>query len=208
MNRPDAARLRAAALALPETVEEFPWGHTAVKVRGKAFVFLSGEGEALSVSCKLPASHGAALLLPFAAPTGYGLGKSGWVTATFPKGQLAPVELLVEWIGESYQAIAPKKLGALVGSAAGAKDMAARTGAATKVAAARATAAKKAASAKVAAPEAASAKVAAPKATAAKAAAARVAAAKATGAKKVAAPAKKAAAKKAAGRRVSASRAG
>ncbi len=208
MNRPDAARLRAAALALPETVEEFPWGHTAVKVRGKAFVFLSGEGEALSVSCKLPASHGAALLLPFAAPTGYGLGKSGWVTATFPKGQLAPVELLVEWIGESYRAIAPKKLGALVGSAAGAKDMAARTGAATKVAASA-----EVAGARGAAPKATAAKkvAAAKKAAAAKnVAAAKVAAApakKAT-AKKATPPAKKAPATKAAVRRVSASRAG
>jgi predicted DNA-binding protein (MmcQ/YjbR family) len=110
----DAARLRAVALAYPEATEDFPWGHTAVKVRGKAFLFLSGEAGTLSVTCKLPASHGAALLLPFASPTGYGLGKSGWVTASFPEAQAAPVELLAEWIGESYRAVAPKKLAALV----------------------------------------------------------------------------------------------
>jgi hypothetical protein len=51
----DAARLRAVALAYPEATEDFPWGHTAVKVRGKAFLFLSGEAGTLSVTCKLPA---------------------------------------------------------------------------------------------------------------------------------------------------------
>lgn len=130
MTAADAARLRAVALAYPEATEDFPWGHTAVKVRGKAFLFLSGEAGTLSVTCKLPASHGAALLLPFASPTGYGLGKSGWVTASFPEAQAAPVELLAEWIGESYRAVAPKKLAALVEADAPAvsKVMSAGTG--------------------------------------------------------------------------------
>ena len=69
-----ADQLRALALGYPETVEEFPWGHTAVKVRGKSFLFMGGEEGVLSLSCKLPTSHEAALLLPFASPTGYGLG--------------------------------------------------------------------------------------------------------------------------------------
>lgn len=115
---PALTRLRALALAYPEASEESPWGHVAVKVRGKTFVFLSDEGGGLSMSCKLPSSHGAALLLPFAAPTGYGLGKSGWVTATFPPGARPPETLLAEWIEESYRAIAPKKLAALLGGAA------------------------------------------------------------------------------------------
>lgn len=52
-----------------------------------------------------------ALMLPFAEPTGYGLGKSGWVTATFNAGEKAPpVALLKQWLDESYRAIAPKKL--------------------------------------------------------------------------------------------------
>lgn len=121
-------QLRALALAYPEAVEEFPWGHTAVKVRGKAFLFMGGEPGTLSLSCKLPASHGAALLLPFASPTGYGLGKSGWVTAVFPIEAALPIPLLAEWIDESYRAVAPKKLGALVGQG-GPKGMAEGTGA-------------------------------------------------------------------------------
>lgn len=115
---PALVRLRALALAYPEATEESPWGHVAVKVRGKTFVFLSDEGGGLGMSCKLPSSHGAALLLPFAAPTGYGLGKSGWVSASFPAGARPPEALLAEWIDESYRAIAPKKLVALLGGAA------------------------------------------------------------------------------------------
>jgi predicted DNA-binding protein (MmcQ/YjbR family) len=109
--------LRAAALRFPEAVEEFPWGHSAIKVRGKAFVFMSAEGGKFGLSCKLPHSHEAALLLPFATPTGYGLGKSGWVSANFAeKDGKVPVALLEEWIGESYRSIAPKKLAATLGA--------------------------------------------------------------------------------------------
>ena len=109
-----AEQVRALALAYPQSVEAFPWGHTAVKVGGKAFLFMGGEGGTLTLSVKLPASHGAALLLPFASPTGYGLGKSGWVTASFPVDAPLPIALLAEWLEESYRAVAPKKLSALV----------------------------------------------------------------------------------------------
>jgi predicted DNA-binding protein (MmcQ/YjbR family) len=51
-----------------------------------------------------------ALDLPFADPTAYGLGKSGWVTARFERPSDVPLQLLRAWIAESYRAIAPKKL--------------------------------------------------------------------------------------------------
>jgi hypothetical protein len=51
-----------------------------------------------------------ALTLPFTSPTGYGLGKSGWVTATFGPKEAPPLDLLEDWIDESYRAQAPKKL--------------------------------------------------------------------------------------------------
>ena len=57
----------------------------------------------------------AALLAPFAQPTHYGLGKSGWVTASFGKGDHAPLDILKSWIEESYRAVAPKKLVAELG---------------------------------------------------------------------------------------------
>ena len=105
-------RLREIAIAFPEVHEEFPWGHRAMKVRKKAFAFIALSEEGLSVSLKLPSSGVLALALPFASPTGYGLGRSGWVTCRFAPGDEIPFELLEEWLEESYRAIAPKKLSA------------------------------------------------------------------------------------------------
>jgi len=105
------AEVRAAALAYPGTTEEFPWGESVVKVKGKVFVFLGRDGEdEVGCSLKLPHTGDAALSLPFCEPTGYGLGKAGWVSAKFPKGKKVPVALLLEWLDESYRAVAPKKL--------------------------------------------------------------------------------------------------
>ncbi len=102
--------LREFALSLPEAFEEMPWGHSAIKIRKKTFVFLYAEEHKLKVSAKLPDSCTVALNLPFATPTGYGLGKSGWVSAGFAAGDDVPVELMRMWIEESYRAFAPKKL--------------------------------------------------------------------------------------------------
>jgi predicted DNA-binding protein (MmcQ/YjbR family) len=107
--------LRKFAMSLPEAVEEFPWGHRAIKVRKKTFLFLAVDRSELSLSVKLPRSGSVALSLPFASPTAYGLGKSGWITARFEKGKRPPMGLLEEWIEESYRAIAPSKLVATLG---------------------------------------------------------------------------------------------
>ena len=115
-------RLRDFALSLPETHEDHPWGHPALKVRKKAFLFMSAEAELserLGASMKLPESADLALSLPFTEPTGYGLGKSGWVSISFAKGDdLPPADLLLEWVEESYRAIAPKTLVRLLDAAA------------------------------------------------------------------------------------------
>lgn len=108
-----AEEVRRFALGLPEVHEDFPWGESVAKVRGKVFVFF-GRSNALdrelSISVKLPQSGQSILSLPFAEPTGYGLGKSGWVTVRCTPNEAVPGELLCEWITESYRAIAPKKL--------------------------------------------------------------------------------------------------
>ncbi|HEX2690283.1 MAG TPA: MmcQ/YjbR family DNA-binding protein [Kofleriaceae bacterium] len=106
------AALRAHALAKAEATEHFPWGERAIKVRGKVFLFMRADANELSLSAKLPESGGVALMLPFAKPTGYGLGKAGWVSASFDHNTPPPVEVLCAWIDESYQAIAPAKLAA------------------------------------------------------------------------------------------------
>jgi hypothetical protein len=107
------AQLRAWGLArYPGTALKSPWpGHADLAVKDKTFAYLSTEDEPEpGLSCKLPHSSDVALLLPFASPTSYGLGKSGWVTATFKPNDAVPLDLMKEWIDESYRAQAPKKL--------------------------------------------------------------------------------------------------
>ncbi len=104
------ASLRKVALGYPQATEDFPWGHRAFKIKGKMFLILSFDKEIFNVTLKLPDTGKQALKLPFAQPTGYGLGKSGWVTASFGAKEAVPLELLEDWIDESYRAIAPKKL--------------------------------------------------------------------------------------------------
>lgn len=116
--KPELAKVERAlvqhAASFPEVAEEAPWGHRAFKVKGKTFLFMASEGGVLSMSMKLPDSGAVALELPFAEPTGYGLGKSGWVSARFESGRNVPVPMLRAWIDESYRAIAPKKIVALL----------------------------------------------------------------------------------------------
>jgi predicted DNA-binding protein (MmcQ/YjbR family) len=101
--------LRECALTYPETTEEFPWDHSAIKVKGKVFLIMAQPpGGGVNISLKLPVSNGSALAMPFAQPTGYGLGKSGWVTSTFLDTKHIPIELIKDWIDESYRAVAPR----------------------------------------------------------------------------------------------------
>ena len=80
------AALREHALSYPETREDFPWGELVIKVRDKVFVFLGRPEGGLSLSVKLPGSATFAFDLPYCEPTGYGLGRAGWVTARFRRG--------------------------------------------------------------------------------------------------------------------------
>jgi predicted DNA-binding protein (MmcQ/YjbR family) len=105
--------LREYALSFPGATEDFPWGERVAKVKGKVFVFLGADpvpGGPIGFSVKLPASGQDALDLPFTKPTGYGLGKSGWVTASFEADDEPPLEILKGWIRESFCTIAPKTL--------------------------------------------------------------------------------------------------
>ncbi len=103
-------KLRAIAMKYPEVHEDFPWGERAIKVKGKAFIFMRADDDELSLSVKLPRSRDMAVDLPFAEPTHYGLGKHGWVTASFKKSAKPPMDLLKAWIDESFRAVAPKKI--------------------------------------------------------------------------------------------------
>lgn len=111
----DGKALRKAALVYPDTVEDFPWGHIAMKVAGKkAFLFMGAdeEGNGFSCSMKLPFRNEEALKLKGARPTEYGLAKSGWVTFWYPAKAKPPMAKLIDYLDESWRAVAPKKLSA------------------------------------------------------------------------------------------------
>jgi predicted DNA-binding protein (MmcQ/YjbR family) len=105
------ARLRDFALSLPGAWEDFPWGERVAKVNKKVFVFFGHdeETERLIVTVKLVESHGHALAIEGAAPTGYGLGRAGWVNVPV-QAEGVTTELLCDWIEESYRVVAPNRL--------------------------------------------------------------------------------------------------
>ena len=101
------------ALSLPGAWEDTPWGERVAKVGKKVFVFFgrsTPDEPRLTLAVKLPESGLQALDLSFTEPTGYGLGKSGWVSASFTPGDRPKMDLLRAWVLESYRAVAPKKV--------------------------------------------------------------------------------------------------
>jgi len=108
-------RIGAVALSFPEAerVDIEAWGdHPTFRVRGKNFVFASGDGRNLSV--KLDKEEAAAVVAsdPRVEPSGYGLGRHGWVAVTLPDRTPTKDEWaeLCEWIETSYRLVAPKTL--------------------------------------------------------------------------------------------------
>lgn len=99
------------ALSLPEAWPDEPWGDRVVKVGKKVFVFLSGpDSERPAVTTKLPDSRDHALSYPDAFPTRYGLGKHGWVTMFVDTIPVDEQDVLIDFVEESYRAVATKAL--------------------------------------------------------------------------------------------------
>jgi predicted DNA-binding protein (MmcQ/YjbR family) len=104
-------KLLAYALRFPEAYEDHPWGEDVAKVNKKVFVFFGvAQKGTFGLSTKLPESREFAMTFPFTEPTGYGLGKAGWISCSFEAGDDIPVDMLMDWIDESYRAVAPKRL--------------------------------------------------------------------------------------------------
>lgn len=106
--------LRDLGLSWPETHEDFPWGERALKVNKKVFCFLGTSAQEdgshrFFFTVKLPESAAIATAQPWATPTGYGLGKSGWISARFDRPEDVPTALLRDWLDESYRTVAPKR---------------------------------------------------------------------------------------------------
>jgi len=106
-----ADAVRAFAFSLPEAWEDHPWGESVAKVGKKVFVFF-GSDQPPDGGCwlgvKLPESKEDALALPFTKLMGYGLDRGGWVGIQAPADM--PLEVLTQWVEESYRAVAPKAL--------------------------------------------------------------------------------------------------
>ena len=97
-------RIRAFALGLPGAYEDHPWGEDVAKVNKKVFVFLGlGDDPAsLAMTVKLRDElHHHALSVPGAEPTGYGLGRSGWVTVPF-RHTTPTLDVLKDWVEETF----------------------------------------------------------------------------------------------------------
>jgi len=99
------------ALGLPGAYEDHPWGEIVAKVNKKVFVFLGhpDSPDGVGMGVKLRESNAEALGVPGVEPSGYGLGKAGWVSIEFGKGT-PPVGVLTDWIEESYRIVAPRRL--------------------------------------------------------------------------------------------------
>ena len=106
------AELRAYGLTFPGAHGKAPWPeHDDLAVNDKTFAYLPAKGaERFTLSVKLRYTGEVALELPFAKPTAYGLGKSGWVSFGPADDEIPPLDQLKEWIEESYRAQAPKRL--------------------------------------------------------------------------------------------------
>ena len=112
------ARLERIAGRLPEAerVDIEAWGgEPTFRVRGKNFVFT--DQAATGVSVKLPKEEAAAVVATdaLAAPTGYGLGRHGWVSVEVgPDADEARWRQVEEWVRTSYTQVAPKSLARVV----------------------------------------------------------------------------------------------
>ena len=107
------SRLEQIVARLPEAVRvdiEAWGGEPTFRVRGKNFVFTNHDATSLSV--KLPKEEAIATVGsdPSVSPTGYGLGRHGWVSIEVGSASEARWKQVEEWVRTSYTMVAPKTL--------------------------------------------------------------------------------------------------
>ena len=111
-------RLQRIVARLPEAerVDVEAWGgEPTFRVRGKNFVFTDAAARGLSV--KLPKEEAVAVVATDerAEPTGYGLGRHGWVSVEVgDDADEARWQQVEEWVRTSYCLVAPKGLAKVV----------------------------------------------------------------------------------------------
>jgi len=111
-------RLEQIVSRLPEAVRvdiEAWGGEPTFRVNGKNFIFSNPEATSISVKLSKDEAEAVVSTDERAAPTGYGLGRAGWITVAIgnriSKARWIEIE---EWVRTSYTLVAPKKLAKLV----------------------------------------------------------------------------------------------
>ena len=106
------------ALRLPgaQRVDIEAWdGEPTFRVNGKNFIFAGPDFTSISVKLTKDEAEAVVATDPDVTPTGYGLGRHGWISVQLPKkpteARWAEVE---EWVRTSYTLVAPKKLAKLI----------------------------------------------------------------------------------------------
>jgi predicted DNA-binding protein (MmcQ/YjbR family) len=111
-------RVESIVARLPEAarVDIEAWGgEPTFRVGGKNFVFAAPDASRISV--KLPPEEAAAVVAtdPRVEPTGYGLGRHGWVQVEIPvRASAERWREIEEWIRTSYTLVAPRRLARMV----------------------------------------------------------------------------------------------
>lgn len=112
------ARLEAMVQRLPEAVrvDIEAWdGEPTFRVRGKNFIFTNAGATGLSVKLSKEEAEAVVATDDLAEPTGYGLGRHGWVSVDV--GDDADHDRwrqIEEWVRTSYTLVAPKTLAKVV----------------------------------------------------------------------------------------------
>lgn len=117
MSRPAVEQwdaVREFALSFPSAFEDFPWGVPVIKVATGSkwpplFLWLGArDADTPAVYVKLTDSYEQAVLLAGAVPpTMSGVGRWGRLSIPLPTPSM---DLLFDWVDESYRAVAPKRL--------------------------------------------------------------------------------------------------
>ena len=108
---PISRRLRDAAMALPEASEGQSCVNRAFRVGKKAFFYLGEKPAHIYAMLKLTTSYDDAAAMDDARVDA---GKHGWVTLRFQADDHPEVTTLEGWVVESYRALGPKRLVALL----------------------------------------------------------------------------------------------
>jgi len=101
--------LRAEALRYPGATETVTPRGRSYQVDGKTFAILGPDDAPIALTAQLPESAVVVLTLPNVQPAPGARGRARWVIARYERSRDAPLDLLLTWMNESYEANASKQ---------------------------------------------------------------------------------------------------